>query len=49
MSHSDLNEQLTMIRLIVFEVCETLIFVAFVLALAIFSLIHIYQFGRHLL
>jgi hypothetical protein len=37
------------IRLFVFEVCETIVFVALILVLTIYSLVHIYEFGRHIL
>jgi F0F1-type ATP synthase membrane subunit c/vacuolar-type H+-ATPase subunit K len=49
MGRSQLSGRLFRIRLIVFELCETIVFVAFVLALAIFSIMHIIEFGRHLL
>ena len=49
MGHSQFSERLFKIRLFVFEVCETIVFIAFVLALAVFSIIHIIEFGRHLL
>jgi hypothetical protein len=37
------------ISLYVFEVCETIVFVALVLALAIYTIEHIVEFGRTIL
>ena len=45
MEQSRFSNRLFQIRLLVFEICETLIFLALVLALAAYSLIHIYQFA----
>jgi len=49
MGQSKLSSVLFNIRLIVFEVCETIIFISLVLVLALFSIKHIVEFGRHML
>lgn len=49
MEQDRFSNRLFHIRLVVFEVCETIIFVTLVVALAIFSIMHIIEFGRHLL
>jgi hypothetical protein len=45
MGKSGLSRHLYRIRLLVFEVCETAIFVVLVLVLAIYSIKHIVEFG----
>jgi hypothetical protein len=45
MGQTQFSNRLFRIRLLVFEICETAIFVALVLTLAIYSITHIVQFG----
>jgi hypothetical protein len=49
MGQAGFSRRLFRIRLYVFEICETAIFVALVLALAIYSIERIIAFGRNLL
>jgi hypothetical protein len=46
---SDFSNLLFRIRLLVFEVCETLVFTALVLCLAFYTIKHIVEFGWKLL
>jgi hypothetical protein len=43
------NNRLFRIRLLIFEVCETIVFAAIVVVLAIFTIKHIIEFGMSLL
>ena len=45
MGQSRFRNRLFQFRLIVFEVCETVLFVTLILALTAYSLKHIVQFG----
>lgn len=47
MGRSQFNSWLFQIRLWIFEVCETVIFIVLVVALAIYSIRHIIEFGSH--
>jgi hypothetical protein len=43
------SRRLFRIRLLIFEICETLVFAAFVLFLAFYTIMHMIEFGKHLL
>jgi hypothetical protein len=49
MGMSAFSRRLFRIRLLIFEVCETLVFAALVVFLAIYTIMHMIELGRHLL
>ena len=49
MGLSAFSRRLFRIRLFIFEVCETVVFAALVVFLAIYTIMHMIEFGRHLL
>jgi hypothetical protein len=49
MGLSAFSRRLFRIRLFIFEICETVVFAALVVFLAVYTIMHMIEFGRHLL